>query len=132
MNMPAHDYIGPGRGPRGHRLPRTVQKILVVAGTNGKHRLVYDDDAQLRGRGTVQALGHPINLCRRYFAVLVSSWPRGVNADHQHVFPFEYGLQILTEGALIVGVRREYAGGEIEERSVVVSGAGTDGRRRGQ
>jgi hypothetical protein len=45
MNMPAHDHIGPGRRPRGHRLPITIQKIPFVAGTNGKHRLVYDDDA---------------------------------------------------------------------------------------
>src|SRR5678816_41470 len=117
MNVSAHDYVGTGRGPRGHRLPMTLQKILFVAGTNGKHRLVYDDDTHLRGRGTVKALGHAINLCRRYFAVLVSSRPRGVDADDQHVFPFEYGLQILAKGSRIVGVRREYAGDEVEQRN---------------
>src|SRR5215218_5492273 len=115
MNMPAHDYIGPRRSPRRHRLGITVQKILFVAGTNGEHRLVYDDDAQLRWLGAVQAFGHPSNLCQRYLAVLVSSRPRGVDADRQQFLPFKYWLQMLTKGSRVVGVRGEQAGGEVEQ-----------------
>src|SRR5471030_3528412 len=87
-----------------------------------------NDNPQLPRRRMVEPAGHALHLLYRYFAILTTIRPRSIHADYQQLGRFEYGFEIVSEHAPVIGIGVCNAREEVVQRNVMIARHDNEGR----
>ena len=106
----------------------SVQAVVLVPCAQHGHGLVHHHDPQLPWARVGQALFHALDLLCGDFTVGVAIPARGVHAHDHELGRHVHGLEIVAERGAVMRIGPHKAGGEVEERDIVIARDGHERR----